>query len=188
VLVSEILLAKTRAEDASRVVRRVLETYPTPHALAAADKRTVERMLYPLGLHRLRAMRLISCAAELVANHDGVVPRSVVELRALPLVGRYAANAIASVAFGRRLPIVDVNVARVYGRVFSLPRPRGRLDTAHALWTFAGKLLPRRRAKQYNWALLDLGGTICTARKPACDRCPIASLCDAFWSRNVDSG
>ncbi len=178
VLVCEILLAKTRAELAAPVAQELLARFPTPAALARARPATLERLLFPLGLHRKRSRHLIACARSLRDEFGGVVPRSVPALMQLPFVGRYAANAIACVAFGARVPVIDANVARIYRRVFSLPPPPERLALAHDLWDLAGAMLPRARAKEFNWAVLDLGGTVCTARAPSCDRCPLASLCD----------
>lgn len=187
VLVVEILLSKTRAEVVAPVARVLLDKYPTPDALHRAPLKQLERLLYPLGLHRKRARQLLACARSLVVEHGGEVPDSVEQLMELPAVGRYAANAIASVAFHQRRSVIDANVARVYGRVFSLPPPPDRLSTAHDLWALATRVLPRRRAKEFTWALLDLGGTVCIAREPSCERCPIAQSCDLARTR-VDQG
>jgi A/G-specific adenine glycosylase len=178
VLVCEILLAKTRAEAAAPVAAQLLARYPTARALRAARERDLEALLRPLGLHRKRALHLRSCAAELVARYDGEIPANVEELMSLPYVGRYAANAIACVAFGASVPVVDANVARIYGRVFSLPPPPPRLALAHDLWALGAALLPSRRAKVFNWAILDLGSLVCTPRSPSCEKCPLASRCD----------
>lgn len=178
VLVCEILLAKTRAEVAEPVALELLCRYPDAASLVGASPRSLESLLYPLGLYRKRAKHLRACAAALVEQHDGSVPESVEALLELPFVGRYAANAVACVAFGQRRAVIDANVSRIYGRVFSLPPPPERLSNAHDLWTLAERLLPRRRFKEFNWAVLDLGGTVCVAKNPACDRCPIAAQCD----------
>lgn len=178
ILVTEILLSKTRAQAVEPVGRLLFERYRDPGELAKAKPRTLEKMLYPLGLHRKRARNLVDCAGSLLNDHRGVVPESVPELMKLPSVGRYAATAIASVAFHQRLAVVDANVARIYQRVFSLPETPPRLSTAHDLWALARRILPRDRVKEFNWALLDLGGTICTAKRPSCERCPLAAICD----------
>lgn len=178
VLVTEILLSKTRAEAVAPVGHLLFEQYRQPADLARAKRRTLEKLLYPLGLHRKRARNLVECASSLVNDHRGVVPESVADLMQLPSVGRYAANATASVAFHQRLAVVDANVARIYQRVFSLPEIPPRLSTAHDLWTLAQRILPTKRVREFNWALLDLGGTICTARRPSCESCPLAAICD----------
>lgn len=178
VLVVEILLAKTRAEVVAPVAAELLTRYSGPSALAAADRRALKRLLFPLGLHRKRAGQLIACAEIIVERHRGEVPTDVDQLMSLPSIGRYAANAIAVVAFGQRRSVVDANMARIYGRVFSLPPAPPRLSAADELWDFATDVLPATRSKEFTWAALDLGGTVCTARNPNCDRCPLARLCD----------
>ena len=101
----------------------------------------------------------------------------------LPYVGRYAANAIACVAFGQHLPVIDANVSRIYQRMFSLPDPPDRLASAHDLWNLAARIVPHGRAKEFNWAILDLGGLVCTAKAPTCDTCPLKHQCDTRLSR-----
>lgn len=178
VLVVEILLTKTRAEMVAPVAPRLLARFPSPTALAKADRRVLERLLYPLGLHRKRARQLIACANVLIERHGGEVPRTVDALIRLPSVGRYAANAIALVAFGQRRSVIDANIARIYGRVFSLAAPPPRLSAAHGLWALASRVLPRTRSKEFTWAVLDLGGTVCAARNPDCSACPLTLICD----------
>lgn len=177
ILVVEILLTKTRAEVVEPVALRILNRFPDAGTLARANPRTLERLLYPLGLHRKRARQMIACARILGEQHGSEVPTTVEDLLKLPSVGRYAANAIALVAFGQRRPVLDANLARIYGRVFSLAPPP-RINSAHELWNLARRLLPRKRAKEFCWAALDLGGTICVARNPDCAQCPLSTICN----------
>jgi A/G-specific adenine glycosylase len=177
VLVTEILLAKTRAELVAPIARELLDGFKSAHDLAAAKSSDIERLLYPLGLHRKRAKHLVACAKKLVSDFGGEVPGTVEELMQLPFVGRYAANAIACVAFGSHVPVVDANVSRIYQRVFRLPEPPERLALAHDLWRFGERMVPRNRAKEFNWAILDLGGTVCTAKAPSCGTCPLRRQC-----------
>lgn len=185
VVVTEILLTKTRAELVEPVALQLLKRYSRPDLLARAETRVLERLLYPLGLHRKRSRGLIACATAIVNIHGGEVPLRVPELLRLPSVGRYAANAIASVAFSEPVPVIDANVARILRRLFSLPPPPERLSAAHELWALADRMLPRAMAKHFNWAVLDLGGTICLPRKPKCRACPIARNCD-YVRTNAD--
>lgn len=164
ILVVEILLSRTRAEAVQPVALRLIEQFPTAQALAIADAEAVERIVYSLGLYRKRAGRLVSCAQTLVERYGGRVPSRLEELTEFPYVGRYAANAVMCFAYGQRRPVIDANVSRVHQRVFSLPRPPARLSSAHDLWEFATAVLPRKHVKEFNWALLDLGGTICIPR------------------------
>ena len=177
VLVSEILLARTRAESVDPIARALLDRFPTADAVANASVPDIEGILYPLGLHRTRARLLQRCAAAIVAEHAGEVPRTVDELMSLPYVGRYAASSVACVSFGEPAAVLDANVARIYQRIFALPEPRERITDAVWLWDFASRVLPKNYAREYNWALLDLGGIVCKPRSPDCAACPLRSSC-----------
>lgn len=109
--------------------------------------------------------------------HGGNVPADLEPLLALPQLGRYGAHAVRCFAFGRADPIVDTNVARVLGRYYGLT-PEGQLHTDDRMWAVAAKLLAgTRKPKELNWAILDLGATVCVARKPRCESCPLVSDC-----------
>ena len=100
------------------------------------------------------------------------MPRTAAELRALPGFGPYTAAAVASLAFGEDVPLVDGNVARVLSRVFAV-----RDDARAKAWKMAARLLPAGRGGPFNEALMELGATVCTPRSPACGRCPIREMC-----------
>jgi A/G-specific adenine glycosylase len=176
-----MLLRKTRAASVQAVIERFLAEYPDPVALAGADTRALERLLQPLGLHRIRARALKKVASSLITSHRGEVPRSEEALLRLPHVGKYAANAVLCFSFGLRRPIVDANVVRIDSRVFGVSVP-GEVHRADALWAFAGRLLPRVRFGEFNMALLDLGGVVCTARHASCALCPLRRLCQSHLS------
>jgi A/G-specific adenine glycosylase len=178
-LVTEMLLSRTRASAVEPVALELLSRFPDPPQLARAEPHEVERILYPLGLHHKRAQQLIRCAAELVKKFEGDVPRDTKLLMTLPYVGRYAASAVMCFGYGARSAIVDSNVARVWRRFFSLPLSPMRLSNANELWNVAQELLPYRHVRQFNWAILDLGALICVPRKPKCRVCPLKRYCDA---------
>lgn len=184
-LVVEILLSRTIASAVDETAQMFLRNYPTPAHLARADARAVEKLLFPLGLQKKRARLLIRCAKSLTLEHGGMVPATSEELLALPYVGRYAANALLCFGLEQRRPVIDANVSRIYQRVFSFPSPPKKLSIAHDLWAFAERLLPRQRVREFNWGLLDLGGTICLPKSPLCNQCPVASLCD--WRKRHGS-
>jgi A/G-specific adenine glycosylase len=157
VLVSEVMLQQTQV---ARVIPRYeawLDRWPDAAALAAATPADVLREWVGLGYNR-RALRLREACA--VVARDGW-PRTVAALRALPGVGPYTAAAVASFAFGEQVAAVDVNVARVAGRLGQ--------DVAD--------LLAPGRADLFNHAMMDLGATVCTARRPRCGGCPVAGWC-----------
>jgi A/G-specific adenine glycosylase len=164
ILVSEVMLQQTQV---TRVIERWtawLERWPTAEALAAASTADVVRAWSGLGYNR-RAVNLQRAARAVV--EAGAFPRTVPGLRALPGIGPYTASAIACFAFGAQLTTVDVNVRRVLERalgVNDLPPPDGR-------------------AWEWNQALFDLGATICLARIPRCDECPLAAGCPSRGMR-----
>jgi A/G-specific adenine glycosylase len=175
-LVTEMLLSRTRAASVEPVARAILSRWPTAKRMASADVVELETALFPLGLHRKRARMLLACARQL-NSHGGEVVGEADELLALPYVGRYAATAVLCFHFGRKVAVVDANVARVYRRVFALPIPERELRRVEDAWKFAARMLPATNARAFNWALLDLGGTTCTPRSPRCGDCPVAEIC-----------
>jgi len=184
VLVAELLLQRTRADLVEPIYDRFLAAYPSPHALAKADPADAEELLRPLGfLHRSR--RLPALGRALVDSHGGDVPRSKSDLLALPGVGEYVANAVLTVAFGRRMPLLDPNVIRLLDRVFGRTSTRARPRDDAELWEFVAHLLPRRNAREFSLALVDLGAVVCR-RRPRCFECPLRSRCDAFLSGSVE--
>ncbi|HVY39529.1 MAG TPA: hypothetical protein VHM31_16430 [Polyangia bacterium] len=176
-LVTEILLSRTQAAVAEPVATAVLSEFPSADALAGADLHRLRGLLRPLGLQNKRASMLIACAQTLCDRFGGEVPRSQTKLAALPYVGPYAVDAVQCFAFRKRVPVVDINVARVYHRVFGLPEPHKRRRHSTGLRDFAAKMLPGRGVALFNWTLLDLGGVICTARYPKCELCPVRRIC-----------
>jgi len=158
ILVAEVMLQQTQV---SRVIERWtswLERWPTVEALAAASTADVVRAWSGLGYNR-RAINLQRAARAVV--DAGGFPRTPVELRMLPGIGPYTASAVACFAFDAQLTTVDVNARRV------LARALGRDDAPP----------PTGRAWEWNQALFDLGATVCVARIPRCERCPLAEGC-----------
>jgi A/G-specific adenine glycosylase len=176
VLVSEFMLQQTQV---SRVMGRYpnfLRRYPTLEDLAAAPADAVRDSWAGLGYYA-RARHLHAAMRRVVDDHAGVFPADPDALRRLPGIGRYTAGAVASIAFGADAAAVDTNIARVLGRVFRVRGRRRSAARANGLWRLAERLVPRGRAGDWNQALMDLGATICTARGPCCDACPVAPVC-----------
>ncbi len=177
VLVSEIMLQQT---PASRVVvpwQHWVERWPTPHDLAAADTSDVLRAWGSLGYPR-RALRLQQCAAAISRDHGNRVPNDEDALLALPGIGRYTAAAVLAFAFGRRSLVLDVNIRRVLARIDSGVEHPARSETA-AERRRALDWVPEedRDAASWSAAAMELGATLCTARNPRCDDCPVAQHC-----------
>jgi len=174
VLVSEFMLQQTQVGRVVDYYDRFLARFTTLADLARARPRAVRDAWEGLGYYR-RAENLHRLARTVVRDHDGRIPDEPEALRTLPGVGRYTAGAVATFAFERRAAAVDTNVARVLGRVFR----NGRRLSDHRLWDLAERILPRSRrtAWEFNQALMDLGATICTARRPRCATCPVRGAC-----------
>ena len=181
VMVSEVMLQQT---PVGRVLPRWEEwmrRWPTPTATAAAPASEILTVWDRLGYPR-RALRLQAAAQAMVDQHDGEVPGTADELRALPGVGEYTAAAVASFAFGQPEVVVDTNIRRVHARVFSGAALPGKTYTA-AQRKLAHELMPEtahdqgREACAWNASAMELGALICTAKSPQCAICPVADLC-----------
>jgi A/G-specific adenine glycosylase len=124
-----------------------------------------------------RARNLLACARKVAAEHGGRFPSDEAALLKLPGIGRYTAAAIAAIAFGRRAVVVDGNVERVVARLFAVEEALPGVRTK--LYALADRITPAERAGDFAQAMMDLGRTICTSRRPKCDLCPLASDCTA---------
>ncbi len=177
VWLSEIMLQQTTVAAVRPYFEKFGNRWPNVDALAAAEDAEVMSAWAGLGYYA-RARNMLAAAREIAAS--GGFPDSEAELRKLPGIGAYTAAAIAAIAFGRRAVAVDSNVERVVARLFAVetPLPGGRREI-HAL---ADRIVPDERSGDFAQAMMDLGSSICTARNPACTRCPLASACLAFAS------
>jgi len=160
-----------------RYFERFLESFPTPAALAAAPEAELLSLWSGLGYYR-RA-RQLRAAAQAITNHGGEIPRTARELTRLPGVGIYTAAAIASIAFGEPVAVVDGNVARVLSRRLARSLDATRPADRRVLATAAAEILDPERAGDSNQALMELGAVVCRPRTPRCELCPIAEDCGA---------
>jgi A/G-specific adenine glycosylase len=176
-LVSEVMLQQTQVSRVLERFERFIARFPTPAALAEAQEQEVLAQWAGLGYYR-RARHLHAAARMIVERHGGCVPENLNGLRELPGVGRYTAGAIASIVFGRHVPIVDGNVTRVLLRVHGRSLPHGSPQALAWAWRQAGSLVAScGRPALFNEGLMELGATICTPRNPACARCPLRGHC-----------
>jgi A/G-specific adenine glycosylase len=164
----------------ARVIPRLeqwLQRWPTPAALAASPPGDAVRAWDRLGYPR-RALNLHAAAVVITERHDGVVPRDVPSLLALPGIGDYTARAVAVFAYGDRHPVVDTNVRRVLARAVAGNGEAGPASTRRDLAAMEAVLpTDETDARLFNAAVMELGALVCTARAPRCDACPIASEC-----------
>jgi A/G-specific adenine glycosylase len=174
VWMSEIMLQQTGVKTVGPYFEKFLARWPDVDALGSASLDEVLRMWAGLGYYS-RARNLHACAVAVRRDHGGVFPDTEAGLRALPGIGPYTAAAIAAIAFGRRTMPVDGNIERVVSRLFAVEAP---LPPAKPLiQQLAATLLGPTRAGDSAQALMDLGSSICTPKKPACALCPLNDDC-----------
>lgn len=177
VMVSEYMLQQTPVGRVLEPWQRWMERWPSPVDLAAAPAGEAIRSWGRMGYPR-RALRLHAAAVAITERHGGVVPTDHADLLALPGVGAYTAAAIASFAYGQRHVVLDTNVRRVLARVDSgVAYPPASATAAET--RLAERYLPADPGRAAHWAVasMELGALVCTARTPACGRCPITDLC-----------
>lgn len=168
--ISEIMLQQTRVAVVMERYRRFLKRFPSVGILARARESSVLAEWSGLGYYR-RARNLQAAAKVIMRDHKGKFPRSADTLQNLPGVGRYTAAAIASIAFGETIAVVDGNVERVLARLL------GHEQRGESKWATAQDLLDKQRSGDFNQAMMELGATVCLPVQPACRSCPIKKFC-----------
>ena len=176
VWLSEIMLQQTTVTTVAPYFERFVTRWPDVGSLAAASLDEVLQEWQGLGYYA-RARNLHACARAIIDRHGGIFPATLSALRALPGIGDYTAAAIAAIAFNQRVAAVDGNVERVVARVYAVGEPMPAAKPR--LRALATALLPNRRAGDFAQAMMDLGATICTPRRPRCVLCPWRGACAA---------
>jgi A/G-specific adenine glycosylase len=170
VLLAEILLQRTPAERVIRAYEELLKLYPDPASLARADVKDLQRQLKSLGLEK-RVRWLIEAAREITELHGGEVPTSYDKLVKIAGVGDYTASAVLVFGYGKPVPMVDANIARVVSRVHGL-----KLEDRESIKDALTRIVPKDEVAAFYDALLDLAALVCK-KKPLCDVCPISAVC-----------
>jgi A/G-specific adenine glycosylase len=184
VWLSEIMLQQTTVTAVAPYYAKFLARFASIGALAAADIEDVFKLWAGLGYYA-RARHLHACAQAVVARHGGAFPAAEEDLLALPGIGPYTAAAVAAIAFGRAASPVDGNVERVITRLYAV---EDELPAAKpAIRALAEQLRPRQRPGDFAQAMMDLGATICTPKKPACALCPFTGACAAQQRGNPET-
>jgi A/G-specific adenine glycosylase len=176
VWLSEIMLQQTGVKTVGPYFEKFLARWPDVAALGSASLDDVLRMWAGLGYYS-RARNLHACAVAVLREHGGVFPDTEEGLRALPGIGPYTASAIAAIAFDRRTMPVDSNIERVVSRLYAVEDPLPQAKPK--IQQLAATLLADARAGDSAQALMDLGSSICTPKKPACALCPLNEDCAA---------
>ena len=176
VWLSEVMLQQTTVKAVIPYFETFLARWPTVAALAKAELDEVLGVWAGLGYYS-RARNLHACARAIVAEHKGRIPRTEAQLLELPGIGPYTAAAVAAIAFGERTSPVDGNVERVVARLFATREPMP--GSKPVLRSLAATLTPKTRAGDFAQAMMDLGATICTPKRPSCLMCPLQRQCAA---------
>lgn len=181
---SEIMLQQTTVATVKDYFSKFIALWPEVHSLAAADEEDVMKAWAGLGYYS-RARNLKKCANQVVDELAGCFPESEQELQKLPGIGPYTAAAIAAIAFDRRAAVVDGNVERVLSRFHQIeaPLPESKSVIRQAMDT----LTPSERPGDFAQAVMDLGATICTPKRPICAMCPWIDKCAARKSGVVET-
>jgi A/G-specific adenine glycosylase len=175
IIVSEVLLHRTRADQVVPVYRSLLKKFPTIEDLASASIDDVRAIVGPLGLH-WRTQLLHEMVKELTSDYDGNIPTSMDRLMLLPGVSDYISAAVRLFAFGFPEPLLDVNTVRILGRVFGLKTTDGSRRSAEFRRRY-DSVMDTQRPREFGYAMIDLGAVVCTARNPKCAMCPLNSMC-----------
>ena len=175
VLVSEFMLQQTPVNRVLPVYEEWMKLLPTASSLAKATPAQVITAWGRLGYPR-RALRLHECAKEITTNLGGKIPENEAELRALPGIGEYTAAAIAAFAFEKRSLVLDINIRRLYARLFDGVETPTQAATKVEKSRYE-ELIPKREPYVWAAASMELGAVICTSQAPKCGICPVAHVC-----------
>lgn len=175
---SEIILQQTRISQGLPYYEVFLRNFPDIFSLAKAPQDNVLRLWQGLGYYT-RARNLHACAKKVVADYGGVFPNSYSALLGLPGIGAYTAAAVASIAFGESVAVVDGNVFRVLARVFGIDKDIASNDGKEYFFAKANELIPAGQPDLYNQAVMEFGALHCTPVNPKCQACPLSDFCVA---------
>jgi A/G-specific adenine glycosylase len=170
------MLQQTQVDRVVPKYHEWLAKYPSLGHLAEAPVEEVTATWRPLG-YNIRPRRLHDIARESVARFGGELPSDAETLLSFKGIGAYTCGAIRSFAFGERAAILDTNVARVLFRVFVAKGDPKAHAMKRKLWALSEALVPHRHVFDFNQGLMDLGATVCVARKPKCEACPLSKMC-----------
>lgn len=178
------MLQQTQVTTVIPYYERFINRLPSVQDLAEVPQETLNKLWEGLGYYS-RAQNLKKAAQTIVTGYGGTLPDNYRELLTLSGIGPYTAGAIASIAYGERVPAVDGNVLRILSRLDAVDAPINTTATRKALTARADELVPAHRPGDFNQALMDLGATVCLANgTPLCDACPLLTFCEAH-ARNL---
>jgi A/G-specific adenine glycosylase len=177
-IISEILLQRTKAETVAKFLPVFVDKYPDWEKLCEAAEEELKAILKPLGLSNQRGSRLFKLTTEL-KKRNMEFPKSRSDVEEFSMMGQYIANAFELFILNKRMPLLDVNMARVLERLFG-ERKLADIRYDPYLQELSRELVNSIDAKQINWATLDFASIVCKARKPRCHSCVFRSRCSYF--------
>lgn len=178
IIISEILLQRSRAETISEFFPKFIKDFPSWAVLANARIKKIENKLKPVGLQKQRSKRLKQLASEMV-KRGGRLPKDRFELEKMPFIGQYIANSIELLIFKRPMPLLDVNMARVLERYFG-GRKLADIRYDPYLRGLAKKVVSHSKTKELNWAIIDYAAIICKVKNPDCKNCSLHGKCNYY--------
>ncbi|MBI3258726.1 MAG: A/G-specific adenine glycosylase [Ignavibacteriae bacterium] len=175
-LVSEVMLQQTQTSRVAEKLPVFFEQFPTIFALAEASNADIIRAWKGMGYNN-RALRLRDAARLIGERYNGQIPQSLDELLALPGIGRYTATALMSFSFKIDIAVVDVNIRRVYSRIFFKMETTASVAPEKEINEIADMIYPKNQSSEWHQAIMDIGALYCTARQPECKKCPLQIFC-----------
>jgi len=176
---SEVILQQTTAQQGLKYYLKFIQQYPTVQSLAAAADEAVFKLWEGLGYYS-RCKNLLKAARLITDQHQGIFPNNYNEVRALPGIGPYTSAAIMSFAFNQAYAVVDGNVYRVLSRFFGERTPIDTTEGKKIFNDLAQSLIDYNMPADYNQAIMDLGATVCTPKRPQCTDCPLNAQCYVY--------
>lgn len=177
------MLQQTTVEAVKAYFLKFIQLWPDIYAMSRADEDNILRAWAGLGYYT-RARNLKKCADIIVADYDGKFPNTAHELKKLPGIGDYTSAAISTIAFDNPAPVVDGNIERVISRLFAIetPLPAAKVQIKELV----EQIMPQKRSGDFAQAMMDLGSSICTPRKPSCILCPLNAECIALKNHDPE--
>lgn len=176
VLISEIFLTRTKAQQVLPIFIIFIKNYPTIEDFLDMDINIVSNIIQPLGL-LFRSNYLRDIAKLIKSEFKGKIPDKFSELIRLKGIGYYGANAILCFGYNKKYPLLDSNFIKIFYRVFEVKSKTKTPKTDKYLWNFSKNLLPDKNYIDFSYGILDIGGNLCLSSKPKCDECPLHKIC-----------
>lgn len=179
ILITEILLRRTSAEQVNKVHGKFFSKYSSISELANADKTQLKEIIKSLGLANQRSIQLINLANIILKDYNNEIPSNIVDLMNLPGVGKYTASGVMCISFKEDHAMVDTNVVKIIKRFFGFEPKKIPPQNDKDLWYFVETLIPKGKCIEFNLGLIDFVYEICKMN-PKCEICPLKKDCNYY--------